>query len=127
MPYLILAVFLAVSRMSPFPLQEWLLSLNISWQNIFGSEISAGSTPLYLPGTMLVIVGLITIYLHRMQIKEVKSAALDSLKMLAGACVGLISTIPMARLYINSGLNDLGIESMPLPMAHCGAVSVRGV
>src|SRR5690625_151663 len=127
MPYLILAVFLALSRMSQFPLQEWLLSLNISWQNIFDSEISAISTPLYLPGTMLVIVGLVTIYLHRMQFKEVKSAALDSLKMLAGACFVLIFTIPMVRIYINSGLNDLGIESMPLLMADWVAVSVGGV
>src|SRR5690625_6143473 len=93
----------------------------------FRSDITASRTPLYLPGTMLVIVGLVTIYLHRMQFKEVKSAALDSLKMLAGACFVLIFTIPMVRIYINSGLNDLGIESMPLLMADWVAVSVGGV
>lgn len=44
--------------------------------------------------------------------------------MLLGAGFVLLFTIPMVRIYINSGLNPMGYESMPVSMAEWVATNV---
>ena len=116
-PYLLLAFFLVLSRLPQLPLKGWLNSLKISWSGILGTDISASSTPLYLPGTILIIVGLITVYLHKMESNAVKKAFSESAKMLFGAGFVLIFTVPMVRIYINSGGNAADLPAMPIAMA----------
>jgi lactate permease len=116
-PYLLLALFLVLSRLTQLPIKGWLLSLQLNWNEIFGTSISASSKPLYLPGTILLLVGLITIRLHKMRTKDVKAAFSESAKMLLGAGVVLVFTVPMVRIYINSGSNPSDIVGMPIAMA----------
>lgn len=92
--------------------------------NIIDSPLSASSAPLYLPGTVLLLVGLITIYLHGMHWKQVKVAFSESAVMLLGAGFVLFFTVPMVRIYINSGINPLGLEAMPIVMAEWVATHV---
>src|SRR5690625_955504 len=124
LPYVLLAVFLVLSRLHQLPIREAFLSVEIVWQNILGTEISAGSTPLYLPGTILMFVVMITVFMHRVSVLEVRSAFRDSAKMILGAGFVLIFTVPMVRIYINSGLNDIGLDSMPIIMAEWVAGNV---
>jgi lactate permease len=126
-PYLILPVILVISRLNQLPVREAFLNVQISWPEILGTTISASSTPLYLPGTMLLIAGLATIFLHRMNVSEIKSSLYDSSKMLLGAGFVLVFTIPMVRIYINSGINEIGLESMPILMAEWVAANVGQV
>lgn len=127
MPYLVLPLILVISRLNQLPFREAFLSLEMGWQNILGSSISAASTPLYLPGTMLLMVAFITVFMHKMNYSEVKAAVFDSSKMLVGAGFVLVFTIPMVRIYINSGINDIGLEGMPIIMADWVAVNVGQV
>ncbi len=124
MPYLLLALFLVLSRLNELPIREMFLSFQIGWQEILGTSISASSTPLYLPGTMLLIVGVITMFLHKMDINAIKSSLTDSSRMLLGAGFVLVFTIPMVRIYINSGMNEIGLDSMPIVMAEWVATNV---
>ncbi len=124
MPYLLLALILVLSRLHQLPIREAFLNMEVGWNDILGSAISASSTPLYLPGTMLVIVGVVTMFLHNMNLREIKSATVDSGKMILGAGFVLIFTIPMVRIYINSGINDIGLDSMPIIMAEWVAANV---
>ena len=126
-PYLLLAVILVLSRLPQLPLKTWLTSVQINWNHIFDTEISASSTPLYLPGTILLLVGVIVIFLHKMKSSEAKLAFADSAKMLLGAGFVLIFTIPMVRIYINSGLNVNDLPSMPIVMAEWVATNVGKV
>jgi len=126
-PYLLLAVILVLSRLPQLPLKAWLTSVQINWNHIFDTEISASSTPLYLPGTILLLVGVIVIFLHKMKSSEAKAAFSDSAKMLVGAGFVLIFTIPMVRIYINSGLNVNDLPSMPIVMAEWVATNVGKV
>ena len=126
-PYLLLAVILVLSRLPQLPLKAWLTSVQINWNHIFDTEISASSTPLYLPGTILLLVGVIVIFLHKMKSSEAKLAFADSAKMLLGAGFVLIFTIPMVRIYINSGLNVNDLPSMPIVMAEWVATNVGKV
>ena len=126
-PYFLLAVFLVLSRLTQLPIKEWLTSVKISWVEILNTSISASSSPLYLPGTVLLLVGLITILLHKMELKDVKIAFSESAKMLLGAGFVLVFTVPMVRIYINSGANPTDLPGMPIAMAEWVAGSVGSV
>jgi len=126
-PYLILAFFLILSRLPSLPVGAGLRSLRFEWTEILGTSITAGTTPLYLPGTIMIVVVVITAFMHRMDPSSLKSAFVDSSKVLAGAGFVLVFTVPMVKVYINSGINDSGFASMPLAMADWVATTVGGI
>ncbi len=123
-PYLFVAVLLVLSRLPHLPFRSFLTGIEISYPEILGTAISASSTPLYLPGTILIVVGLITVFLHRMTLPDVKAALSESGKMLLGAGFVLVFTVPMVRIYINSGINPQDIPGMPIVMAEWVALHV---
>jgi lactate permease len=123
-PYLMLALILVLTRLTQLPIKDWLTSIKINWTEIFGTTISASSTPLYLPGSILLLVGFITVITHRMNLRDVGIALTDSAKMLIGAGFVLVFTVPMVRIYINSGTNALDLPGMPIAMAEYVAASV---
>lgn len=123
-PYLLVASLLVISRIPQLPIKSFLTSFDVSFSQIFGTSISATSTPFFLPGTILILVALITIFLHRMKFSKVKAAIGDSGKMLWGAGFVLAFTIPMVRIYINSGINPQDLPGMPIAMAEGVAMTV---
>jgi len=122
-PYALLGAILVITRLDT-PLRGWLQSVAISWPDILGSGITASTTPLYLPAFVLLVVVAITAVLHRMEISELGAAIKSSTKVLVGAGIVLVFTVPMVRVYINSDLNGAGIASMPLAMAEWVALNV---
>ena len=126
-PYVLVAILLVISRLPQLPVGSILKTLTIKWINILGTGIQASSQPLYLPGTILIAVGLLTFFLHRMHITELRAALTESSRILLGAGFVLIFTVPMVRIYINSGANALGLSSMPVTMAKWIADNVGGV
>ena len=56
-----------------------------------------------------------------------RSAFAESSSVLLGAGFVLIFTVPMVRIYINSGVNSMGLLSMPVAMAAWVADSVGNV
>ena len=62
-----------------------------------------------------------------MSAAAVGKAFVDSTRVLVGAGIVLVFTVPMVRVYINSGVNSSGLESMPLEMAGWVADTVGGV
>jgi len=127
LPYLLLALLLVLSRLPGLPFQAALRSVSIEWPEIFGTSVSAVTTPLYLPGTILIAVVGITAVIHRMSGSALRNAFVDSSRILLGAGVVLIFTVPMVRVYINSGVNTAGLASMPLEMAGWVADTVGGI
>jgi lactate permease len=126
-PYALLGVLLVLTRLQSLPFGGWLKKLNVVWSDILGTGITASSTPLYLPGFILLIVVVATALLHRMEAHQVADAARSSARVLVGAGVVLIFAVPMVRIYINSDVNGFGILSMPLAMAEWVAGNVGQV
>lgn len=126
-PYILVAVILVLTRLRQLPIGSFLKSFAIKWADIFGTGITGSSAPFYLPGAILCLVVIITFFLHRMSIKELGEAVKESSGILLGAGFVLIFTIPMVRVYINSGVNAGGYDSMPLAMAQWVAASVGNV
>lgn len=127
LPYILVAGFLVLSRLPQLPFKSFLGSFTLGWQDILGTGIKAATTPLYLPGTILVLVVILTCFIHRMDIQEFKAALSESTKIILGAGFVLIFAVPMVRVYINSGVNNLGISSMPIAMAEWVAIHVGNV
>lgn len=126
-PYVLLAVILVASRVIT-PFKEFLTSISVGWADILGEQGVSGSIqPLYLPGGILLMVVIISAFLHRMKPGNLGKAIGESTRTLLGAGFVLIFTIPMVRILINSGVNEADILSMPVVMAQFVASSVGEV
>jgi lactate permease len=125
-PYVIVAALLVLTRLPFLPLKAWLSSVQWSWTNILGTELSQGVQPLYLPGTIFMIVSLLTVLLHGMKGSEVKKAWADSAKMLARPAFALLFAVALVRVFIDSGTNSSGIDSMPIVLAEYVAYVAGG-
>lgn len=127
LPYLLVAILLVISRLPQLPIKGFLSGIKFSWTNILDTQITGSTAPLYLPGTILVIVSLLTYLLHKMKGAQLRAAFSDSTKVLLGAGFVLIFTIPMVRIYINSGMNPNDLPGMPIAMAEWVASNVGAV
>jgi lactate permease len=117
-PYVLLAVVLVASRVSA-DFKALLKSVSLSFSNILGEAgISAAIQPLYLPGGILVFVALLAVVLQSRQITPLVKAFGESSKTLVGAGFVLVFTIPMVRIFINSGVNAADLASMPVTTAN---------
>ena len=123
LPYVLVALLLVLSRLKtlPFgialPLGGWLQSFSLDWNNIFGTDISGSVQPLYLPGSIFVVVSLVTYFLHRINPVAYAKSWTTSLKASAGASMALVFTVPMVQIFINTGGGAAGYERMPVALA----------
>ncbi len=117
LPYLLVALLLVLTRLDVLPLKGWLRSVKIGLNHILGTEISTSFEPLYLPGTIFIVVIVATVFLHKMPLKSVKNTVVDSMKTMVGTVIALGTAVPMVRIFINSGMNDADLMSMPMELA----------
>ncbi|SEA18002.1 lactate permease [Thalassobacillus cyri] len=125
-PYILVAIFLVLTRLNALPLKSWLTSVKVGWSNILGTEISTSFEPLYLPGSIFLIVVSITIFYHKMSRQAIKETFFHSAKSMAGSVIALGAAVPMVRVFINSGLNNAELMSMPMELAEMVANMVGG-
>jgi len=123
LPYMFVAILLVLTRLPELPFGAWLKSARIAWDGILGTSISAATTPFYLPAAILIAVSVLTIFLHRMPASKFGRALNESSRMLIGAGFVLIFTVPMVRIYINSGSGS-DLASMPIVMAQWVSTNV---
>ncbi|EKO3892681.1 L-lactate permease [Vibrio metschnikovii] len=120
-PYVLLAVILVASRVSS-EFKAMLLSVQLSFNNILGETgVSTSIDPLYLPGGILVFVALLAVLLQSRSVTPLLKAVGESSKTLVGAGFVLVFTIPMVRIFINSGVNGADLASMPVTTANFAA------
>ena len=125
-PYVIVAALLVLTRLPGLGIKQMLMSVSFTWSDILGTSLSQGVQPLYVPGTIFMIVSLITVLLHRMSGAEVKKAWADSARMLAGPALALLFAVALVRIFIDSDTNDSGLASMPLVLAEFVAYVAGG-
>ena len=126
-PYVLLGTILMATRLEFLPIRDWLQSVTLSWDNIWGTEISTSSKPLYLPPTAFIITILVTYFMHDMKPKGMQKAFLRTLPMLQKTTIALGAAVLTARVFINSGVNSSGLSSMPLVLADGMAALLGGV
>ncbi|MDT0581225.1 L-lactate permease [Brumicola blandensis] len=118
MPYLLVALLLVCSRVF-VEFKAVLTDVTLSFSSILGETgINAGFSPLYLPGGLLLISAIFAALIQSNKPGGALSAAFkDSSKTILGAGFVLIFTIPMVRIFINSGVNLSELMSMPVASA----------
>lgn len=122
-PYLLVAFLLVVTRLKSLPILAFLKSIHLPIENLLGTTISHTVTPLYLPGTIFVVVSLICFFLHRMNVNSYVLAWQKSIRTIIAASVALVFTVPMVQVFINSGGGSYA--KMPIALAS-GVESIVG-
>jgi len=127
LPYLVVAFLLLLSRIWT-PLKELLNepALSLNFDNLFGTTVSTSVQPLYLPGTMFLIAVGAAVLIQKIDGQSGRIALKRSFKTVAGAAFALGFAVPMVRIFINSGINVSGFESMPMILARGTADLVQG-
>ncbi|MDT8861527.1 L-lactate permease [Alkalihalobacillus sp. MEB130] len=116
-PYVIVGGILVLTRVNALPFGDWLKVVKINVTELFGTTISFSSTPLHLPGSILVFVSIIVYFMHKMKPEEYKTAVKESFGTVVSAAPALLFAVPMVQVFLNSGVNSSGFESMPIVLA----------
>ncbi|WP_264738104.1 L-lactate permease [Cytobacillus firmus] len=124
-PYVLVGLFLVLSRLKSLPIMGWMQSWTVKFENIFDSGITSSFQPLYLPGTIFILVSVITYFIHGMNSSSYKKAWADSGKTTVAASTALIFTVPMVQVFINTGGGEAGYNQMPIELAN-GAAALAG-
>ncbi len=125
-PYIVMAALLVLSR-TVAPLKAWLSSFNISWTGLLGTELKAGFSTLYAPGAFFVLVCILGFFLFKMKAPAIKDSFTVSCKSMLPTIISLGASVPMVKIFLNSGANESGLQSMPVALADMLAGSMGAV
>ena len=125
-PYLIVVVILLLTRNIP-AVKEFLTGpAVIKVEGIFGTPIGQNLDLLYSPGAIFVLACGLTYLIHRMTSKQIGGSWKLAGSQIASAAVALLCSLPLVRVFINSGsdYNNAGLDSMPVTLAEAAATTV---
>lgn len=125
-PYILVALLLVLSRLEFLPFKAWLTSVSLEFNQLLSTDISAKWVPLYLPGTLFILVALITLIFHRVPIRQASLAWGRSVKVMLPTIIALGASVPMVRIFLNSGVNSADLMSMPMELAVLAAATFEG-
>lgn len=125
LPYVLIGIFLILTRLKTLPVMGWLKSIVIKVDDMFGSGIGTSWEIAYSPGTILILVSVITFFIHGMNGSVYKRAWGQSAKTTLAASTALIFTVPMVQVFTNSGGGAAGYDKMPIELAN-GVAAIAG-
>ncbi len=125
LPYLALAMFLVASRLPQLGIGAALKKASLDIDRLFDTSVSVSVQPLYLPGTIFILVCLLTVFLHRMSWAAAGRAVVHSGKTIVSASAALVFAVPMVQVFVNSSEGAAGLRSMPVELAE-GVAAVAG-
>jgi lactate permease len=117
LPYALVAALLVATRVEVFQLGPLLKQATIPVHEILGTTIRHDVHPLYLPGTVFIVVSIIACLLHRLPGGGYARAWARSVRTVVAASTALVCTVPMVQVFINSGGGADGYDAMPLALA----------
>jgi lactate permease len=126
LPYLALGAFLVATRLSGLGLGEQLRRVDLRLEGVFGTHVSQSWEVLYSPAFVLVLTAVLAALVHRAPWRAFAGAVRTSGRQVAAASVALLVAVPMARVFIETGVNDSGYASMPLTLASAVAALAAG-
>lgn len=121
LPYLIVVGLLILTRVNFLPLKAMLQSVALEFPQLLGTAISTRITPLYLPGTLFVLVAILVAFFYRLPASATASVWRDSLTRLWPTTIALGASLPMVRIFLNSDVNDAGLAAMPAALGQLAA------
>lgn len=123
-PYIIIALFLLVSRIPWFRIKPLLASEGIIFPGFFGIQDRYILKWAYLPGILpFMATAILTAFIHKTPGSKVKTAWRDSFHQLRGAAVALIFGVAMVQIMLHSDINTQGNPSMLSELARLQAAA----
>lgn len=121
-PYIVLALLLVLSRITELGFKAWLQSVQWQWTDILGSELQVTVQPLYLPGSLFVLVAaaaslLLTQPSAVSRWQPFTTALRQSGRMIFPSLIALGAAVPMVRIFLHSDVNAADLPAMPLALA----------
>lgn len=116
-PYLAVIALLLLSRLPTLPFKAWLQSIQWSFHDLLGTSISTHISPLYLPGTVFVLVVLLFLWRQPHPGQLLSASLADCWPKLRGAALTLICAVPLVRLFVHSDVNAAELPAMPVYLA----------
>ncbi|NCC21617.1 MAG: L-lactate permease [Alphaproteobacteria bacterium] len=126
LPYLLVAAALVATRIDLLPLKSWLSAQTLTWSGILETGVSASVAPLYLPGTVFVLVVAALPLIHRVPARSLGKSLAQTGKTLGPSVIALGAAVPMVRIFVNSDVNEAGLASMPIELATLAAAGTGG-
>ena len=137
LPYVLVAAFLVTTRIPEAQIKPLLVhentTIKVDWDQLCdivpesanATGITSKVTPLYLPGSIFIVVSLLTFALHGMKGAAYATAWKNSSRTMLRASVALVFTVPMVQVFLNSGGGAEGFERMPIALAN-GVAGLAG-
>ena len=121
-PYIMLAVLLVFSRIPELGFKAWLQSVQWQWTDILGTELQVTVQPLYLPGSLFVLIAaaaslLLTQPSAVSRWQPFTTALRQSGRMIFPSLIALGAAVPMVRIFLHSEVNAADLPAMPLALA----------
>jgi len=114
LPYVLISIILVATRIPALGLKGILTNLQIKLPNFEGvANTSYAFQYLYVPGTIFIIVALLTVLLHGMKKEEVSDAWSRTFKQVGAAAIPLCAGIAMVELFKNIAL-DPSIQTIEI-------------
>jgi lactate permease len=122
LPYLLVAALLVVTRVVG-PLQEFLSTTGVlAWNNILGTPFEEGIELLYLPGTLFVLVAVVTYALHDMSAEDIRASWREAVTNIAPAVVALWFAVATVMVMQRTGA-DVVLAASNLEAGMLGVLS----
>lgn len=117
LPYMLIAVILVATRIPALGIKGLLNDTNSFFVLKTGDLFGVANTGFtlkwaYVPGTVFILVALVTVFLHGMKWQDVGKAWKASFKQVSGAAIALIFGLAMVQLMRYSGANDVADPAM---------------
>lgn len=124
LPYVVVACLLVITRVPSLlmlegnPMRDAIKSVAIEVPQLFGTSIDLRVEPLYIPGSVFVLVAALCVLLFRMPVGAVQRAWTTSGRTIVSASVPLMFAVPMVQVFLNSDGGASGYDKMPYVLAN---------
>ncbi len=123
-PYLLIAVILVLTRLPALGIKD-IINTNarfpfvFSLHNLFGVEqLDFSLKWANIPGVLPFIpVAIVTFFLHKMPMEEIKGAWIDTFRQIRSAAVAVLFGVALVQILKYSDINESGMHSMLVVMA----------
>jgi lactate permease len=125
LPYVLVAILLIATRWERVSwdgtpegsLKSFLLRCTWIYRNVFGSGIDLKFEWAYSPGTIFLVVSVLTAVLQGISARRFSTAFLRAARTACAASTALVFTVPMVQVFLHSGVEG-GYPRMPIALAN---------
>lgn len=122
-PYLLISIILLLTRIPYLPFREIISNFSVIKINtIFGEYVNYSFAPFYSVGMILIFVATISFFILRLNKKDLKEVFVNSYQKIKMPYLSLIAMLGFVQVFMYSGENIFGMESMPAVIAEGGSL-----